>query len=48
VLLIDVIKMEGGIGYNKAGLVKASFIVNRSQCDECYEHMTQIIARTFV
>lgn len=39
---MDVIKMEKGMGYNKNVLVKGSFKINRSQCDEYYEHMVQL------
>lgn len=39
VLLMDVIKMEGGMSYKKTVLWKRSFKINRSQCDEYYEHM---------
>lgn len=42
VLLMDVIKMEGGIGYNKTVPVKGSFKINRSQCDKYYEYMIRL------
>lgn len=41
VLLMDIIKMEGGIGDNKTELVKGSLKINRSQGEEYYEHMIQ-------